>query len=280
MNIIERLTGDENLLLSELSFYGSVKAKEKKKYSCPFCPSSDGLEFKLKDGKFYYKCFSCDEYGDVINLVIKREGLEEKTKKAIKLIADRNGIKLPKIKLTKEDKIKYAKIKKEKELKKIEEEKPVFIKEIEKYHKKLKDSLVYNKNGTVSIDQLKAGKAILEEYDFINNERFLYKYNIYNGVWEKTTKQGIRTIITNDLEKGCNYWSDGTSRSLSNYIFDKTYGNVEGLVFDEVFNKNPYSIVFANGTLDLKSGKFDLLKFNKDDFNTIFIPHEYNIKAE
>ena len=133
MNIIERLTRDKNLLLSELSFYGSVKAKEKNKHTCPFCSHRDALGVKLKNGKFYYKCFSCQKYGDVINLVIEREGLEGKTKKAIKLIADRNGIELPEIKLTKEDKIKYAKIKKEEEikernLKKIEEDKKEAIK--------------------------------------------------------------------------------------------------------------------------------------------------------
>lgn len=278
IDIINKLTEDENILLNELSSYGSVKAKEKNKYSCPFCSSSDGLGIISKNGKYHYKCFSCQVYGDVINLVSVKEGIEQG--KAINITAKNNGIELHNRKYSNEEKKEFAKKKKEKELKKIEEDKPIFIKEIEKYHKKLKDSLVYNKNGTVSIDQLKAGKAILEEYDFINNERFLYKYNEYNGVWEKTTKQGIRTIITNDLEQGCNYWSDGTSRSLSNYIYDKTYGNVDGLVFDEVFNKNPYSVVFTNGTLDLKTGKFDLLKFNKDDFNTIYIPHEYNSEAE
>lgn len=275
--IIKILTEDENILLNELNSYGSVKAKEKNKYSCPFCSSSDGLGITSKNGKYNYKCFSCSEYGDIINLIENKESITKG--QAIKLLASKIGIEF-KDKYTKEEKKEFARKRKELELKKMEENKPLVIKHIEKYHNKLKDSLVYNKNGTISIDQLKAGKAILEEYDFINNERFLYKYNIYSGIWEKTTKQGIRTIVTNDLERSCNYWSDGTSRSLSNYIYDKTYGNIEGLVFDEVFNKNPYSIVFANGTLDLKTGKFDLLKFNKEDYNTIFIPHEYNIEAE
>lgn len=146
------------------------------------------------------------------------------------------------------------------------------------YQRELISSLVYNKNGTISINQLKAGKAMLKEYDFINNERFFYKYNRYNGIWEKVTKQSVRSLITHDLETTCDYYSDGTSRSLMNYLYDKTYGNIQGETFDQVFNVDPYKVVFNNGTLDMETGEF-FDGFCKEDYNTIVIPHNYNVNA-
>ena len=85
-------------------------------------------------------------------------------------------------------------------------------------------------------------------------------------------------MITKDLEETCEYWSDSTSRSLTNYVFDKTYGNIEGETFDQVFNKYPYNIVFKNGTLDMETGDF-FDGFDKSEFNTIVVPHSYNGKA-
>lgn len=142
------------------------------------------------------------------------------------------------------------------------------------YQKELLNSLVINKNGTTSINQLKAGSAIVKEYSFINNERFFYKYNPDKGVWEKSTKQSVRSLITRDLEETCEYWSDSTSRSLTNYVFDKTYGNITGETFDQVFNTDPYKVVFKNGTLDIETGEF-FDGFCKEEFNTIIIPHNY-----
>lgn len=142
------------------------------------------------------------------------------------------------------------------------------------YQKELIDSMHINKNGSISINQLRVGNAFLKEYSIINNERFFYKYDDYNGIWEKATKQTIRSIITRDLEEVCNYWSDSVSRSLSNYVFDKTYGNIVGDTFDQVFNKDPYMITFKNGTLDIETGEFHE-GFCKDEYSTIAIPHNY-----
>lgn len=150
---------------------------------------------------------------------------------------------------------------------------------ISNYQKELIDSLIVNKNGTTSINQLKAGNAIINEYKFINNEKFFYKYDPNRGVWEKITKQSVRSLITNDLEKTCKYYSDGTSRSLMNFVFDKTYGNIKGETFDQVFNIEPYNIVFKNGTLNMRTGEF-FPGFDKEDYNTIVIPHNYIKEVE
>ena len=128
--IIKRLTEDENILLNELNSYGSVKAKEKNKYSCPFCSSSDGLGITSKNGKYNYKCFSCSEYGDIINLIENKEAVTKG--QAIKLLASKNGIEF-KDNYTKEEKRKFAKVKqeerkKEKIIEEIEEAKQEAIK--------------------------------------------------------------------------------------------------------------------------------------------------------
>ena len=94
-DIIKKITEDKNILLNELSSYGSIKAKEKNKYSCPLCSSSDGLGITSKNGKHYYNRVSCKKYGDVINLVAIKENIKNQGK-AIKLVADRHGIELPK----------------------------------------------------------------------------------------------------------------------------------------------------------------------------------------
>lgn len=149
---------------------------------------------------------------------------------------------------------------------------------INKYIADLKASVKQNKNGTVTLNQRSAGKAILTQYKFINNERFFYKYNDSIGVWEKTSKTELNSIITNDLDKHCNYWSDSAVRGTANYVFNTTYGNITGDTFDKVFNKDIYSIVFNNGTLNLRTGLFENT-FNVYDYNTVRIPHNYNAAA-
>ena len=99
------------------------------------------------------------------------------------------------------------------------------------------------------------------------------------GLWEKFNKQALSSLITKDLIESCNHWSDSVTRGVTNLVFNATYGNIQGEVFDQVFNKNPYNVVFKNGTLNLKNGKFEN-KFYKDDFNTIVIPHNYIEDAE
>ncbi len=143
----------------------------------------------------------------------------------------------------------------------------------------LYSSLTFNKNNTISVDQLRAGDAILNEYDFINTERFFYKYNPKIGLWEKYSKQALLSLVTKDLKTHCNYWSDTVVRGLTNQVFNNTYSIEDGRSFDQVFNKNPYSIVFKNGTLDFKTGIFEEA-FYKEDYNTIIIPHNYNEKAD
>ena len=88
---IQELTQNENILIQELYEHGGHAAKQKNKYSCVFCSSSDALWiYKNKSGSYNYKCFSCGETGDVINLVKSKEG--KKTVEAIKTLCEKNSI--------------------------------------------------------------------------------------------------------------------------------------------------------------------------------------------
>ena len=72
---IRLLKYDENILIQELYEHGSSKSKQRGKYSCIFCSSSDALSLYVnKAGNYNYKCFSCGEVGDVISLVMNKEG--------------------------------------------------------------------------------------------------------------------------------------------------------------------------------------------------------------
>lgn len=157
--------------------------------------------------------------------------------------------------------------------------KEVEVIECDGYSLQLKRSLQVTRNGKTTVDQRRVGKAMLEKYKFINNERFFYRFNDDLGIWEKTSKTEVGAIITNDLDKHCNYWSDGATRSITNYIFNSTYGNIKGDTFDKVFNRDIYSIVFNNGTLNLKNGEFEEDTFYINNYDTVRIPHNYNPEA-
>ncbi|EMY3421229.1 hypothetical protein AAID24_004749, partial [Escherichia coli] len=108
--VIQDIKSNPNILKDLLSFYGANQKKNKSTYSCVHCTSSDALSINKKTNK--YKCFSCGEGGTVIDLVIKKEGLEFIG--AIKHIANMYGIQLPKIEYTEQEKEEFKKIKEDK----------------------------------------------------------------------------------------------------------------------------------------------------------------------
>lgn len=310
---LREIKSSENIIKEELKGIGAYPHKRlKDKYNCPACGSRDNLGIHLKNnGEWKANCFSagCSLSGDknIIDVILAYNNLDKDNFYNIaKDIASRNNIFINNSKMTDDQKLESKKrsIKKDNEnkrnekinndLKSLYEKGNLSKSEIEEafhleneldkevytpYKKELLNSLTYNKNGTISVNQLKVGNAMLKEYDFINNERFFYKYNKHIGLWEKFNKQGLSSLITKDIEEACNYWSESVTRGITSLVFNKTYGNIQGEVFDQVFNKNPYNIVFKNGTLNLKNGKFEN-EFYKDDFNTIVIPHNYIEDAE
>ena len=108
--VIQDIKSNPNILKDLLSFYGANQKKNKSTYSCVHCASSDALSINKKTNK--YKCFSCGEGGNAIDLVMNKEGLEFIG--AIKHIANMYGIQLPKVEYTDQEKEEFKKIKEDK----------------------------------------------------------------------------------------------------------------------------------------------------------------------
>lgn len=90
---LSMLKSDENILIQELYEHGGHKAKQKGKYSCIYCSSSDAMSLYInKKGEHNYKCFSCGETGDVIALVMSKEG--KNFVDALKYLCDKYNIPL------------------------------------------------------------------------------------------------------------------------------------------------------------------------------------------
>lgn len=92
--IIEELKRDKYLLIDKLRSYGAIKKpRQKEKYSCINCSSSDGLSVYEKDGKYNYHCFVCDTTGDVISLLQEKENIS--FKEAVNVLAGEKGLIIP-----------------------------------------------------------------------------------------------------------------------------------------------------------------------------------------
>lgn len=97
-----KVVSDIKILEQELKQYG-VEGKRATK--CPFCPSHDALYIKVSNNTF--KCFSCGEQGNVIDLVMRKESKE--FIESLKDLALRYNIELPNKEYTPEEKAKYKK---------------------------------------------------------------------------------------------------------------------------------------------------------------------------
>ena len=73
---------------------------------CPF-HNDHSPSFSVSRSKQIYKCFACGEAGNVITFVMKYENIT--FVEAVKLLADRSGIKLPEVSVSAEEKRKSDK---------------------------------------------------------------------------------------------------------------------------------------------------------------------------
>lgn len=88
----QELVSKEYILIEQLENYGARKhPNQKDKYSCIHCSSSDGLGiFKDDKGNYRYKCFSCGETGNVIDILIKKDNVSFYN--ALKTLCDQYNI--------------------------------------------------------------------------------------------------------------------------------------------------------------------------------------------
>lgn len=183
--VIQDIKSNTNILKDLLSFYGANQKKNKSTYSCVHCTSSDALSINKKTNK--YKCFSCGEGGTVIDLVIKKEGLEFIG--AIKHIANMYDIQLPKIEYTEQEK---------EEFKKIKEDKKALDKLLYKLDLELKDdNLDIEKKYKLYClkDHLEAKEADNKEVEIINYSQYKATEIIEVNKYISEAKRGLINCI-------------------------------------------------------------------------------------
>lgn len=180
-DIKNRLKSNKALLLELLKDYGSKNKKSG--YSCVFCSSSDALHIKQDTNT--YKCFSCGEVGDIINLIEKKENLDFIG--AVKFLCNKSNIEIKdkKNQYTEEEKKRFFAIKQSK--KELEQ----FIKDNKNYLElQYKEMLNKNKLNeafeiSCAIDKL----SKLKRTEKINHSRYkafkTYKIDEYLGEEEE-----------------------------------------------------------------------------------------------
>ena len=96
----QALITDRDILVKELEEAGAIKnTRQKDKYSCIHCSSSDALGiFKDDKGGYRYKCFSCGESGNVIDIVMKKDNIT--FYQALELLCGKYSIPYEKAKVT------------------------------------------------------------------------------------------------------------------------------------------------------------------------------------
>lgn len=96
----QALITDRDILVRELEEAGAIKNKNQKdKYSCIHCSSSDALGiFKDDKGGYRYKCFSCGETGNVIDILMKKDNIT--FYQALELLCGKYSIPYEKAKVT------------------------------------------------------------------------------------------------------------------------------------------------------------------------------------
>ncbi|OJE31221.1 hypothetical protein A9490_24745 [Bacillus thuringiensis] len=138
-------------------------------------------------------------------------------------------------------------------------------------------SINFSKHGKVTydIDVYRLSQVIMKEYPILNNGETLALFNKELGVWEDRATNRLKQIITNKL-------SEAFNRNIRNetleLIKDKIYENRE-----ISFNNNHRAVTFKNGTFYFPKSKGErghfIEGFNKDDYSTIKIPHNFNQEA-
>ncbi|WP_196343002.1 CHC2 zinc finger domain-containing protein, partial [Paraclostridium sordellii] len=187
--VIQDIKSNPNILKDLLSFYGANQKKNKSTYSCVHCASSDALSINKKTNK--YKCFSCGEGGNAIDLVMNKEGLEFIG--SIKHIANMYGIQLPKVEYKDQEKEEFRKIK---------EDKKALDKLLYKLNSELKNKNIdINKKFEISclIDHLKDKEVDNKEVEIINYSQYKATETIEVNKYISEIKSGLINCVASAI---------------------------------------------------------------------------------
>lgn len=212
--VIQDIKSNPNILKDLLSFYGANQKKNKSTYSCVHCASSDALSINKKTNK--YKCFSCGEGGNSIDLVMNKEGLEFIG--AIKHIANMYRIQLPKVEYTDQEK---------EEFKKIKEDKKALDKLLYKLDLELKnENIDISKKYEISClkDHLQDKEANNQDIEIINYSQYKATETIEVNKYISEVKRGLINSIASAIGGNINLLiaptGSGKSYTMINTIKD------------------------------------------------------------
>lgn len=257
----KRMNEVPGVLESELNNQGIAKAREKNKYSCVHCSSTDGMHLYSNTNSYY--CFKCGASGDVVSLIMTKEGLRYTD--TVKMLASKYGIDIPKIKKTKEEKSKYYAKSKVKEFK---DEK---IKHLELIKAKAIESKDIDKAFSIDmmIDKLDISNTEYSNYSKYNPNK-IYEIDKYISEQSEGLKmaidganQGKRVLVIAPTGSG------KTDLTINEFIANKykacfivpNSSNVEQIM-------NKYNIPGAFGDLgaDTQLEKNNIVAFTWDKF--------------
>lgn len=243
---IKEIAQDKNLLLDKLLCHGSTKAKEKDKYSCAFCSSSNALGVYHTAGGYKYKCFSCGEQGDVFALEMHKRG---KTFNEVLIeIAQEKGLEVNvrahRGKLSKEEKeAREKRLKEEREYKEI---KQFYIDEI---LKQKETDLI--EDSSVDIEEV---FKIADDIKEVQKRDYRFDPDVYEALkqyYRASTEYKNHASYIADETVEVNKYISENDKMFS--LISRAYGGQKTLLIAPTGSGKTYSIINLLKRLNIKS---------------------------
>lgn len=243
---IRDIVQDKDLLLDRLSSHGSIRAKERNKYSCVFCSSSNALGIYHAAGGYKYKCFSCGEQGDIFTLEEQKQGksfhevlIELAHEKGLEVNVRAKGSKVSK----EEKEAREKRIKEEKEYKEI---KQFYIDEILKQ----KEADMIQDNSVDMEEVFRLGDNIKE----VQKRDYKFDAETYKALKQyyraSTEYKNHASYIANETVEVNKYISEN-DKMFS--LISRAYGGEKVLLIAPTGSGKTYSIIKRLKDLNMKA---------------------------
>ena len=236
--INEIIQGTRNILENEFNLSNIKKSKEKNKYSCISCNSSDGLHLYSDTNTCH--CFSCHTTWNVVNFTMEVNGIDYIN--ALKYLNDNYNLNLP---IKTNTQIKKAQTKLEKSLK--EYKKILIEKETQKF--KENENEIYEKIKEINLGEL--------DYALNEEQKDNLIKELDNILYNKKFELEHKKEFINDLSL-----EFMTSFEISEML--------------EIENINPKQKIFINSKTDLLNKALEIDEQNRIKYLEYFYNLRYN----
>lgn len=236
--INEIIQGTSNILKNEFNLSNIKKSKEKNKYSCISCNSSDGLHLYSDTNTCH--CFSCHTTWNVVNFTMEVNGIDYIN--ALKYLNDNYNLNLP---IKTNTQIKKAQTKLEKSLK--EYKKILIKKETQKF--KENENEIYEKIKEINLGEL--------DYALNEEQKDNLIKELDNILYNKKLELEHKKEFINDLSL-----EFMTSFEISEML--------------EIENINPKQKIFINSKMDLLNKAIQIDEQDRIKYLEHFYNLKYN----